>query len=52
VTGPAWLAQGCALFTELKAWTEMVERVGYGPMRGVVTISGIRRPDALVKFRR
>ena len=49
---PKWLAQGASLFTDSEAWTRMASHIGSGPLRGQVTISGFRRPEALKSFRR
>ena len=49
---PKWLVQGASLFTDCEAWTRMVSHIGSGPLRGQVTISGFRRPEALKSFRR
>jgi hypothetical protein len=48
---PAWLVEGAALFTDHNRWLQMTERIDVWN-RGLITISGFRRPDALLAFSR
>jgi hypothetical protein len=50
---PLWLLQGAYLFTDRARWRLMLDHTAgrtYG--RGTVTITGFRRPDALLSFGR
>jgi hypothetical protein len=49
---PAWVLQGCPVFTEWEAWVLLVAGCSSGPIRGQVSICGFRRPDALRRFAR
>jgi hypothetical protein len=49
---PDWLATGASLFVDWESWVRMVSQVGFGPLRGRLTISGFRRPEALRAFKR
>jgi hypothetical protein len=52
-----WLLQGNALFTDMSAWNKAVlksndPQVYNDYRRGLITITGFRRPDALQSFKR
>ena len=47
-----WLMQRASLFTDCEAWRRMVQRSDTKPDRGLITISGFRRPDVLKVFSR
>jgi hypothetical protein len=47
---PRWLLTGASLFCDWESWTRMIARHGHGPLRGRLTISGFRRPEALMQF--
>jgi hypothetical protein len=50
---PRWLLEGAPLFTDIARWNRMVnlsQRGQRGEQRGLITISGFRRPDLLTAF--
>jgi len=47
-----WILEGACLFTDKKRWDLMVTKDQKGYRKGLVTISGFRRPEAVDMFKR